>query len=754
MKKVFIRLFLLLSALFFVGCSSDNSRYLDTSKTLQSVQITPALYSLPKGLSLYLKATAYFDDGSAMDVTNEVIWNSTQEVVLSVETGGNNPGYAYAALPGEAMVTATLFTQHGEVISNTSTITVTDATLENIVLSPTQTSVPKGVHVRYKAYGYFSDRNAYDITRIATFSSSDESVATTSKISGLEQIADTLNEGNTTITATFKGIKSNDAQLEVTSAVLTSLQITPPQANVPTETVDNFTAVAYFSDGSSNDVTKQASWSSDETAIVSIVPNGEDGGLAHALKHGTAHITATFGGIKSNTATVTVTGKALTSIHLVPAYTVELPKGTPKTYKVWAYYDDGTSKDVTALSTLSTADTGIATMETSGEFRGRVHAIEVGETLVQAEYKGMKDTAPLKVVSPALLYVKIFPEGNMTVPVDTQENFKAMAYYSDGVNKEITEYATWNTTDSEVVSIVPSGADGGLAYAASSGDVNITATYKSKTSDRTSVKVVGKTIKYVQIVPNNETIFEGEEKQYRVFVIYDDYTQKEIGNQVRIQSLQPNIAIVDKNNIVHGVIEGTAELSVTFEGVQSEQAFVHVVPVPVTYTIKVVPEGVRVPHNAEGNFHAIKYNSDGTQEDITDSVTWSSSESTIVDINATGYAKADANNTGTATITATDGSVSADANVTVTDKSVKNIQITPNNVSVTVDEKVKYEVSVIYEDHTIEDVTPFATLQSLGPNYADFINHDTLLGKKAGAAELKATWFGFVSEREFVHISE
>ena len=329
-----------------------------------------------------------------------------------------------------------------------------------------------------------------------------------------------------------------------------------------------------------------------------------------------------------------------------------------------------------------------------------------------------------------------------------------MAYYSDGTNKDITEYATWNSSESEIVSIVPSGVDGGLAYAISSGDANITATYKSKTSDSTSVTVEGKTIKYVQIVPNNETIFEGEEKQYRVFVVYDDYTQKDVSDQVRIQSLQPNIAIADCKNIIHGVLEGTAELSVTFEGVKSAREFVHIIPQPIAYTIEIVPSSVSVPHNAEGNFQAIKHNSDGRQEDITNSVTWSSSDNHIVDINATGYAKADSNNTGLATITATDGTISADANVTVTAKSVKNIQITPNNMSITVNETLKYEVSVIYDDYTIEEVTPFTTLESLGPNYADFITHDTLIGKKAGAAELKATWFGFISEREFIHITE
>lgn len=754
MKKILLSLFLFVSTLFYVGCSSDNSRYLDTSKSVQQIQITPSLYSLPKGLSFSFTAIAYFDDGSMMDVTNEVVWESKQANVLSVETGLNNPGYAYAASAGEAKVVATLTTQHRDFISNIATITVTDAELENIVLFPVKTVVSKGIQVRYRAYGYFSDRSSFDITRLATFQSSDSSVAVLSKSSGVAAIVDSVGEGVTNITATFQGMSSNVAELEVTSAVMNSLQITPAQAKVPTETVDNFTATAYFSDGSSKDVTKQASWSSDDTSVVSIVPSGEDGGLASALKHGTVNITATFDGKTSNTAVITVVGKALTHIHLAPAYTVELPKGTTKTYKVWAYYDDSTAKDVTALSTLSIEDTSIATIETSGEFRGRVHAVEVGDTLVKAQYKGQTDTAPLKVTSPNLQSIKIIPEGNIIVPVDTQDNFRAMAYYSDGTNKDITEYAIWSSTDSEIVSIVPSGVDGGLAYAISSGDANITATYKSKTSNPTSVTVEGKTIKYVQIVPNNETIFEGEEKQYRVFVVYDDYTQKDVSNQVRIQSLQPNIAIADSKNIIHGVLAGTAELSVTFEGVKSEREFVHIIPQPIAYTIEIVPSSVSVPHNAEGNFQAIKHNSDGRQEDITNSVTWSSSDNNIVDINATGYAKADSNNTGLATITATDGTISADVNVTVTDKSVKNIQITPNNISITVNETVKYEVSVIYDDYTIEEVTPFTTLESLGPNYADFITHDTLIGKKAGAAELKATWFGFISEREFIHITE
>ena len=239
--------------------------------------------------------------------------------------------------------------------------------------------------------------------------------------------------------------------------------------------------------------------------------------------------------------------------------------------------------------------------------------------------------------------------------------------------------------------------------------------------------------------------------QYRVFVIYEDFTQKDVSDQVLIQSLNPDIAIADSENILHGGHEGTAELTTTYDGIKSEREFIHVVPQPISYTIEVFPQSVTVPLNAEGNFKAMKHNSDGTQEDITSSVIWTSNN-TNVDINTFGHAKAKV--IGSSIITATDGTVSSNANINIENKSVKNVQITPNNITIDINETVQFEVTVVYDDHTLEEITPFATLESLAPSFADFITHDTIIGKKAGAAELKATWFGFISEREFIHISE
>lgn len=81
------------------------------------------------------------------------------------------------------------------------------------------------------------------------------------------------------------------------------------------------------------------------------------------------------------------------SIHLDPAYTQTIPVSKHKTYKLWAYYDDGSTKDVTADAVLSTSNTNIAIIKTTGEVTG----ISIGDVLIIAEYAGQRDTAPLTV---------------------------------------------------------------------------------------------------------------------------------------------------------------------------------------------------------------------------------------------------------------------------------------------------------------------------------------------------------------------
>ena len=162
------------------------------------------------------------------------------------------------------------------------------------------------------------------------------------------------------------------------------------------------------------------------------------------------------------------------------------------------------------------------------------------------------------------------------MPVGTQDKFTAIAYYSDGSSQDVTSQSTWKSDNTDVVSVVPSGEDGGLGHALSHGTANITATLDGKTSNNAVVTVEGKTIKNVQITPNNITIPLGTTRQYNVSVIYDDNTVKDVTGQVQIQSLNPKVAVFDSSNVAEGVSVGAAEITASFQGVQSEREFLYV----------------------------------------------------------------------------------------------------------------------------------------------------------------------------------
>ncbi|SFV49787.1 PKD domain protein [hydrothermal vent metagenome] len=81
------------------------------------------------------------------------------------------------------------------------------------------------------------------------------------------------------------------------------------------------------------------------------------------------------------------------SIHLDPAYTQVIPVTKHKTYKLWAYYDDSTAKDVTEDAVFSTSDPSIATIDANGKVTG----VSKGDVLIIADYAGQRDTAPLTV---------------------------------------------------------------------------------------------------------------------------------------------------------------------------------------------------------------------------------------------------------------------------------------------------------------------------------------------------------------------
>ncbi len=94
-------------------------------------------------------------------------------------------------------------------------------------------------------------------------------------------------------------------QPESSTLTLTSISVTDPNPRISTGTTDQFTATGTYSDGTTQNLTSQANWSSSNTAVAKINATG----LATAVGAGSANIQASLGAVKASTG-LAVTGPA------------------------------------------------------------------------------------------------------------------------------------------------------------------------------------------------------------------------------------------------------------------------------------------------------------------------------------------------------------------------------------------------------------------------------------------------------------
>ena len=110
--------------------------------------------------------------------------------------------------------------------------------------------------------------------------------------------------GSTHIVATFDGVMSNTATLNVIASTLTSISLTPSTPSIPLGMLQQFSALGNYNNGTTTDLTTLATWSlTNVTGVGSI----SAGGLFSTAggSPGTITVTATYSGISGQT-TVTV----------------------------------------------------------------------------------------------------------------------------------------------------------------------------------------------------------------------------------------------------------------------------------------------------------------------------------------------------------------------------------------------------------------------------------------------------------------
>ena len=228
--------------------------------------------------------------------------------------------------------------------------------------------------------------------------------------------------------------------------MLVSIAVTPANVSIALGSKQKFTATGTFTDGTTQDLTSTATWSSDTTSTASIDATG----LATSAGMGTATVSASSGAVTGSTV-LTVTAATLVSIAIDPQ-TVAVPLGTTQQFTAIGTYTDGTTQDLTQSGHWSSTDAKVATISNSAGTQGLATTVGMGPTVIGISSDSVSASATLTVSAAALVSIAIAPTTPI-IPLGTTQQFTAAGTYTDGTTQDVTGTVTWSSSSAKVASL-------------------------------------------------------------------------------------------------------------------------------------------------------------------------------------------------------------------------------------------------------------------------------------------------------------
>ncbi|MGR5112727.1 beta strand repeat-containing protein [Vibrio jasicida] len=705
----------------FDGVESNEAVITVSAAELLSIQVTPPKATIAKGTSLQFSALGRYSDGESQDITTIVNWSSSAEsVTVSLK------GLANAVNEGSSIeIKASL----GGVTSNTALLNVTEAEAVSIQITPPNASVAKGNSQQYVAIATYTDGSTAVVSNSVNWFSSDPSLASITSGGRVSGEA----EGEVRIHATYNSIISNYANLQVTSAELNSIQITPPDSRIAKGNTQQFTAIGNYSDGMNVDITNQVTWSSSDSSVAAI-SSGKTGGEAVGYTEGRVDVTATLGPIVSNKASLLITEAIMVSIQVTPAKT-SIVEGNSYQYVATALYSDGSTPDVTSSVNWSVSNDGVATI-----INGLVTGVSEGQVEITAS-KGevTSNKASLSVEKASIVSIQITPAKKDLPKGDTQQ-YVAMAMYNNDTEEDVSDKVGWSSSDTEIATVSIKG----LATGAKEGSVAIVATLSGVTSNSATLNITSAVVRSLQITPVDKNLPKGNEQQYIAVATYSDGLTLDVTEKANWVSSDTQIATITKDGIAQGVEEGLVTISGSVDGITSNNARLTITSAVIN-SIEVTPLSSSIAKGNNKQFNATGVYSDGTRLDITNEVSWSSATVATATISKTGLATAI--EIGSSAISASkDGAVSNNAELNVTAAVLQNIAVTPADVNLSVGETQQYEAEGFYSDDSSRDITNEVTWKTDNTEIATVTVAGLAQGAKVGSVNVSATKDGISSE--------
>ncbi|MBC7093899.1 Ig-like domain-containing protein, partial [Candidatus Bipolaricaulota bacterium] len=184
-------------------------------------------------------------------------------------------------------------------------------------------------------------------------------------------------------------IQVQNLNLGALSVTLESITVSPNFLNLLVGQTQQLTVTAQMSDGSSQDVTTQASYTSSNSSIASVSQSGQ----VTANSAGAATISVSYQGKTASVSVLVSVPVVIVEDLTVQPNPVSLSVGETQQLTVVARYSDGTAKDVTGSALYTSNNPSVAAVSAGGLVTG----VAPGSTALAVAYGGRSAVVAVSV---------------------------------------------------------------------------------------------------------------------------------------------------------------------------------------------------------------------------------------------------------------------------------------------------------------------------------------------------------------------
>ncbi|WP_455202199.1 Ig-like domain-containing protein, partial [Kaarinaea lacus] len=262
--------------------------------------------------------------------------------------------------------------------------------------------------------------------------------------------------------------------------------------------------------------------------------------------------------------------------------------------------------------------------------------------------------------------------------------FSAIGHHPDGSTTNITNSVAWSSSNDAIATVDSNGK----VITVADGDVSITASLSSLDGS-TSLTASSDPLDSIAIfadsnTPNDLSVSACKNIQLKAIGTYNGVARDTIPitDNVSWSDLSGSDGFsTDTKGLLHTKTDGTIAVRASLDGIDSPDT--NVTAADDLTSVAVTPENATLAVNAKLPYVATGTYADNSTEEITDNITWTSSESTIADFNTPVPNEITGLSIGTTTITAACGTDpdTGTTNLTVNEEVVAYVQFEDTNGS-------------------------------------------------------------------------